>query len=143
MTPSASKGPTVLRRSLVKTVNARRATAASASAPEKAGPRFSSPRTSLIMATGALAPYTTPSGRSARDGGRRLLFFFGLERVDAWTKVLEHEREPDRGEQDGQEDDDRRRLLPRGGHDGRPGRGDDLCYDPPGLGDGVGLLLAD
>ena len=82
------------------------------------GPLFSSPRTSLIMAWRPLAPYTAPSGRSARSGGRRPLFFFGLERADAWTQVLEHEREPDRGEQDGQEDDDRRRLLSSRGHGG-------------------------
>src|SRR5690242_12837839 len=129
-TPSASSGPTVLRRSLVKTVSARRATAASASAPEKMGPPFSSPRTSFIMTWRPLAPYTTPSGRSARSGGRSLLLCFGLEPADAWTQVLEHEREPDRGEQDRQEDDDRRRLLTSGGHGGRPGRGNDLCQDP-------------
>ena len=55
-------------------------------------------------------------GRRIRPVGvsscrRRLLRGFRLELADARAKVLENEREPDRGEEHGQEDDDRRRLL--------------------------------
>src|SRR5581483_11247777 len=116
-TPIASSGPTVLSLSLVKTVRPSRATAATMMALANSGHRLPSPRTTLNIPRLRAASAAAASGRSARRRCRRRLLDGRIQLADSRTEILEHEREPDRREKHGEEDDDRRGLLsPRRDH---------------------------
>src|SRR5438270_11493102 len=112
-TPTPSSGTIVLSLSLLKTVSPSRAIDDTTIALSQRGPRLSSPTTIL----GLKRPATLcglHSGRPAGSGSLRRFVLGRRQRANPGTQILEDEREPDRCEQDGQEHDDRRRLLAAG-----------------------------
>src|SRR4051794_2690319 len=96
MTTSRTTGTTILSGAGVATASVSTASEPKSTPAETIGPRSASPAIAF---------------RSRGDAGNTLRWLF-LDPADRRIQVLEHEREADRCDPYGHEDDDRKRLLP-------------------------------